>query len=280
MAEFKINEIMGRPDFPDLLSKALQPTVIEGAELEPNQWKELFQTVQMNRYSMDFLSFGGLSVGRITEGQEIPFVNLGYGRTSVRAEDYGVRLGFTHQMLRDEEYDLMTYSTREAGKGYARTQNAVAFALIQSGGTDLDSEISSASITDLAGKVRYCLTYGLTNKEDGVVKPIAYDTIVINPVDVASFAPAKVEDAVPGIVFDPVTGRLTGIMGLKVVVTPYITAGEVYVLKAKDELLYLEREAMTVDRTERFETACEEVRLMGAFTFACLNAKKIVHFTK
>lgn len=274
---FNISEIQGRPDFGDLLSNALQPVLIEGTELENAVWKEIFQTMNMQRYSMTFYSLQGVAMGAITEGQEIPFVNLGMGKCSVTAEEYGVRAGYTHQMIRDGEIDVMRYTTQELGRAYARLQCKCAFsALVAGKGTTVKSGLNE---TNTAYElVRKAKKYGLTLKEGDtdIPRPVAYDTLVLHADDVDRFLPKFNFENHFGITFNQTTGDLSGVAGLKVIITPYITAGKAYAIKAKDGLLYLEREGVQLANTERFETRCQEVRLTSAFTFAILKPDNVV----
>lgn len=54
---FSISEIQGRADFGDLLANALQPVLIEGTELENSDWREVFQSMNMQRYSMTSIPY-------------------------------------------------------------------------------------------------------------------------------------------------------------------------------------------------------------------------------
>ena len=280
-----IQEIMGRADFGDLLKDGLNPVLIEGTEMETSEWKEIYQSMQMTKYSMTFYTLGGLAVGRIVEGQEIPFVNLGSGKTQVYAEEYGVRAGYTHQMIRDGEIDVMRYTTQELGKAHARKQNEVAFNALTSvaGCTCNYKTINDTNGLGLIDAIRFALAKALLICDsDHIPRPVAYDTIVINPMTAYDLIPSRYggdEDLPTGLVFDPATGKLTGILGLRVVVTPWIANGTVILCKAKDGILYLEREGLSLDRTERFETACEEVRIMSAWTFAILKAHNVCKLT-
>ena len=109
MPEFKfskgirISELQGRADFADLMVYGLNPLLLDGANEEPSQYEEIFQTFNLTRNNIPFPTYKGLVVGKIEEGQDIPFVSLGTGTQTISAEDYGVRCGFTHQMIRDDQ---------------------------------------------------------------------------------------------------------------------------------------------------------------------------------
>lgn len=273
---FSISEIQGRADFGDLLANALQPVLIEGTELENSDWREVFQSMNMQRYSMTFYSLQGVVMGAITEGQEIPFVNLGMGKCSVTAEEYGVRAGYTHQMIRDGEIDVMRYTTQELGRAYARLQCKCAWGALKAGaGTTISDATGTKSAYDLVRKAK---KYGLNLKEadTDIPRPVAYDTLILHADDVDRFLPKFNFENHFGITFNATTGELSGVAGLKVLVTPYIDAGKAYAIKAKDGLLYLEREGVQLADTERFETRCQEVRLTSAFTFAILKPDNVV----
>lgn len=279
---FSISEIQGRADFGDLLANALQPVLIEGTELENSDWREVFQSMNMQRYSMTFYSLQGVVMGAITEGQEIPFVNLGMGKCSVTAEEYGVRAGYTHQMIRDGEIDVMRYTTQELGRAYARLQCKCAWNALKAGAGMTLSGVDSADGNAYYGLSAYELVreakkYGLNLKEadTDIPRPVAYDTLILHADDVDRFLPKFNFENHFGITFNATTGELSGVAGLRVIVTPYIDSGHAYVIKAKDGLLYLEREGVQLADTERFETRCQEVRLTSAFTFAILKPDNV-----
>ena len=291
MAEklLNISEIQGRADFGDLLKDGLNPILIEGTEMEVSEWKNIFQSMNMQKYSMTFYAMGGLTVGRIVEGQEIPFVNLGTGRITVTAEEYGVRAGYTHQMIRDGEIDVMRYTTQELGRAFARTQCEAGFgALVAGAGFHVAyNPVAStdANKCSLTQAIRFALTKGqlIYERDSKIPRPVSYDTLVINPQDLDTLVPEYYggDATIPtGLTFDPTTGKVTGLLGLIVVVTPWIPLGTQILCKAKDGLVYLEREGVSLDRTERFETACEEVRIMSAFTFAILKSHNIIRLHK
>lgn len=219
-------------------------------------------------------------MGAITEGQEIPFVNLGMGKCSVTAEEYGVRAGYTHQMIRDGEIDVMRYTTQELGRAYARLQCKCAWSALKNGagmtlsGVEEDGDYEGLSAYEL---VREAKKYGLNLKEadTDIPRPVAYNTLILHADDVDRFLPKFNFENHFGITFNATTGELSGVAGLRVIVTPYIDSGHAYVIKAKDGLLYLEREGVQLADTERFETRCQEVRLTSAFTFAVLKPDNV-----
>lgn len=278
-----IAEIMGRADFGDLLKDGLNPVLIEGTEMEVSEWKDVFQSINMQKYSMTFYAMGGLTVGRIVEGQEIPFVNLGTGRVTVTAEEYGVRCGYTHQMIRDGEIDVMRYTTQELGRAYARCQCEAGFGALVAGAGFVSNY--DGTTNTLLKAIRYALKKGqlVYERDTKIPRPVAYDTLVINPQDLDALVPTTYggDATIPtGLTFDPATGKVTGLLGLRVIVTPWVATGTSVLCKAKDGLLYLEREGLSLDRTERFETAAEEVRLLSAFTFAILKSQNVVKIYK
>ena len=129
----RISELQGRADFADIMTYGLNPLLLDGANEEPSQFEQLFTRFELTRNNVPFPTFKGLVVGKIVEGQEIPFVSLGTGTQTISAEDYGVRCGFTHQMIRDDQVDVIRFTTLELGKAHTRTKNRVAFAALEAG---------------------------------------------------------------------------------------------------------------------------------------------------
>ena len=164
----RISELQGRADFADLMAYGLNPLLLEGANEEPSQFETIFQRFELTRNNIPFPTYKGLVVGKITEGQEIPFVSLGTGTQTISAEDYGVRAGFTHQMIRDDQVDVMRYTTQELGKAHTRTKNKVAFAALEAGaghsvaaknsGTLSISDIRNAKCTRILSSNRMSCT--------------------------------------------------------------------------------------------------------------------------
>ena len=265
----RISELQGRADFADLMAYGLNPLLLEGANEEPSQFETIFQRFELTRNNIPFPTYKGLVVGKITEGQEIPFVSLGTGTQTISAEDYGVRAGFTHQMIRDDQVDVMRYTTQELGKAHTRTKNKVAFAAAANSGT--------LSIAD----IRNAKKAGALFKEEGtnIPRPVHFTHLIMNPDQQDDLIPATAEQTPPGIVLDPNTGDVKGVAGLSVLITAWVTPGVALLVRAKDKLLYCVREELRLDRTENFATAAEEVRTIEAYTFAVLYGDNVYKIT-
>ena len=275
----RISELMGRSDFPELMEYGLNPLLLEGANEEPSQFEQIFQRFELTRNNIPFPTMKGMVVGKIEEGQEIPFVNLGTGKQTISAEDYGVRCGFTHQMLRDEEIDVIRFTTLELGKAHTRTKNKVAFAALEAGAAN--SKAAGTSGTLALKDIRDAKTAGAKFKEDGtnIPRPVHFTHLVINPDQQDDLIPSTLDNLPPGIVLDPHTGEVKGVAGLTVIVTAWVTPGVALLVRAKDKLLYCVREELRLDRTEVFATAAEEVRTLEAYTFAILYGDNVYKIT-
>lgn len=275
----RISELQGRADLGDLLAYGLNPLLLEGQNEEPSQFEEIFTRFELTRNNIPFPTYKGLVVGKIEEGQEIPFVSLGTGTQTISAEDYGVRCGFTHQMLRDEQVDVMRYTTLELGKAHTRTKNKVAFAALEAGAGHSTAAGTSGqlSITD----IRNAKKAGALFKEadTNIPRPVHFTHLVINPDQQDDLLPQTLDKIPPGIVLDPTTGDIQGAAGLKVIITAWVTPGVALLVRAKDKLLYCVREELRLDRTEVFATAAEEVRTLEAYTFAILYGDNVYKIT-
>lgn len=251
----RISELQGRADFADLMAYGLNPLLLEGANEEPSQFETIFQRFELTRNNIPFPTYKGLVVGKIVEGQEIPFVSLGTGTQTISAEDYGVRAGFTHQMIRDDQVDVMRYTTQELGKAHTRTKNKVAFAALEAGA---GHSIAAATSGTLAlADIRNAKKAGALFKESGtnIPRPVHFTHLIINPDQQDDLLPATLEQTPPGIVLDPNTGDIKGVAGLSVLITAWVTPGVALLVRAKDKLLYCVREELRLDRTENFATA-------------------------
>lgn len=275
----RISELQGRADFADLMAYGLNPLLLEGANEEPSQFETIFQRFELTRNNIPFPTYKGLVVGKIVEGQEIPFVSLGTGTQTISAEDYGVRAGFTHQMIRDDQVDVMRYTTQELGKAHTRTKNKVAFAALEAGA---GHSIAAATSGTLAlADIRNAKKAGALFKESGtnIPRPVHFTHLIINPDQQDDLLPATLEQTPPGIVLDPNTGDIKGVAGLSVLITAWVTPGVALLVRAKDKLLYCVREELRLDRTENFATAAEEVRTIEAYTFAVLYGDNVYKIT-
>ena len=275
----RISELQGRSDFADLLAYGLNPLLLEGANEEPSQFEEIFQRFELTRNNIPFPTYKGLVVGKIEEGQEIPFVSLGTGTQTISAEDYGVRAGFTHQMIRDDQVDVMRYTTMELGKAHIRTKNKVAFAALEAGAGN--SKAASTPGTLSINDVRDAKKAGALFKEEGtnIPRPVHFTHLIINPDQQDDLVPATADTTPPGVVLDPNTGDVKGVAGLSVIVTAWVTPGVALLVRAKDKLLYCVREELKLDRTENFANAAEEVRTLEAYTFAVLYGDNVYKIT-
>lgn len=275
----RISEIQGRADFADLLAYGLNPLLLEGANEEPSQFEEIFQRFELTRNNIPFPTIKGLVVGKITEGQEIPFVSLGTGTQTISAEDYGVRAGFTHQMIRDDQVDVMRYTTVELGKAHTRTKNKVAFAALEAAAGHSASATTSGTLA--LGDIRAAKKAGALFKESetNIPRPVHFTHLIINPDQQDDLIPAQLQQVPPGIVLDPNTGDVKGVAGLTVIITAWVTPGVALLVRAKDKLLYCVREELKLDRTENFATAAEEVRTLEAYTFAILYGDNVYKIT-
>lgn len=275
----RISELQGRSDFADIMVYGLNPLLLEGANEEPSQYEHIFSRFELTRNNVPFPTFKGLVVGKIIEGQEIPFINLGTGTQTISAEDYGVRCGFTHQMIRDDQVDVIRFTTIELGKAHTRTKNRVAFAALEaadSTGTAADTP-GTLSLSDIRKGKKTAALY----KEDGtnIPRPTYFTHLIINPEQQDDLLPSTMQQIQPGIVLDQNTGDIKGVCGLSVIVTAWITPGVALLVKAKDKMLYCVREELRLDRTENFATAAEEVRSLEAYTFAILYGDNVYKIT-
>lgn len=275
----RISELQGRADFGDLMAYGLNPLLLEGANEEPSQYETIFQRFELTRNNIPFPTYKGLVVGRIVEGQEIPFVSLGTGTQTIVAEDYGVRCGFTHQMIRDDQVDVMRYTTMELGKAHTRTKNRVAFASLEAGAAN--SKAATVSGTLSIKDIRDAKKAAAQFKEDGtnIPRPVHFTHLVMNPDQQDDLIPETADKTPPGIVLDPNTGDIKGVAGLSVIISAWVTPGVALLVRAKDKLLYCVREELKLDRTENFATAAEEVRTLEAYTFAVLYGDNVYKIT-
>lgn len=275
----RISELQGRADFGDLMAYGLNPLLLEGANEEPSQYEIIFQRFELTRNNIPFPTYKGLVVGRIVEGQEIPFVSLGTGTQTIVAEDYGVRCGFTHQMIRDDQVDVMRYTTMELGKAHTRTKNRVAFASLEAGAAN--SKAAAVSGTLSIKDIRDAKKAAAQFREDGtnIPRPVHFTHLVMNPDQQDDLIPETADKTPPGIVLDPNTGDIKGVAGLSVIISAWVTPGVALLVRAKDKLLYCVREELKLDRTENFATAAEEVRTLEAYTFAVLYGDNVYKIT-
>lgn len=275
----RISELQGRADFADLMVYGLNPLLLEGANEEPSQFETIFQRFELTRNHIPFPTYKGLVVGKIEEGQEIPFISLGTGTQTISAEDYGVRCGFTHQMIRDDQVDVMKYTTMELGKAHTRTKNRVAFAALESGAGN--SKAATISGTLAIKDIRNAKKAAAQFKEDGtnIPRPVHFTHLIMNPDQQDDLIPDTLDKTPPGIVLDPNTGDIRGVAGLSVIVTAWVTPGVALLVRAKDKLLYCVREELKLDRTENFANAAEEVRTLEAYTFAVLYGDNVYKIT-
>lgn len=275
----RISELQGRADFADLMVYGLNPLLLEGANEEPSQFETIFQRFELTRNHIPFPTYKGLVVGKIEEGQEIPFISLGTGTQTISAEDYGVRCGFTHQMIRDDQVDVMRYTTMELGKAHTRTKNRVAFAALESGAGN--SKAATIPGTLAIKDIRDAKKAAAQFKEDGtnIPRPVHFTHLIMNPDQQDDLIPDTLDKTPPGIVLDPNTGDIRGVAGLSVIVTAWVTPGVALLVRAKDKLLYCVREELKLDRTENFANAAEEVRTLEAYTFAVLYGDNVYKIT-
>lgn len=275
----RISELQGRADFADLMVYGLNPLLLEGANEEPSQFETIFQRFELTRNHIPFPTYKGLVVGKIEEGQEIPFISLGTGTQTISAEDYGVRCGFTHQMIRDDQVDVMKYTTMELGKAHTRTKNRVAFAALESGAGNSNAATISGTLT--IKDIRDAKKAAAQFKEDGtnIPRPVHFTHLIMNPDQQDDLIPDTLDKTPPGIVLDPNTGDIRGVAGLSVIVTAWVTPGVALLVRAKDKLLYCVREELKLDRTENFANAAEEVRTLEAYTFAVLYGDNVYKIT-
>lgn len=275
----RISELQGRADFADIMTYGLNPLLLESANEEPSQFEQVFTRFELTRNNVPFPTFKGLTVGKIVEGQEIPFVSLGTGTQTISAEDYGVRCGFTHQMIRDDQVDVIRFTTMELGKAHTRTKNRVAFAALEAGAGNSAAAESSGTLK--VSDIRKAKKAAALFKEEGtnIPRPVYFTHLIINPDQQDDLIPATMDQLPPGVVLDPNTGDVKGVAGLSVINTAWLTAGVALLVRAKDKLLYCVREELRLDRTESFATAAEEVRTLEAYTFAILYGDNVYKIT-
>lgn len=275
----RISELQGRADFADIMTYGLNPLLLDGANEEPSQFEQLFTRFELTRNNVPFPTFKGLVVGKIVEGQEIPFVSLGTGTQTISAEDYGVRCGFTHQMIRDDQVDVIRFTTLELGKAHTRTKNRVAFAALEAGAGNSAAAANNGTLS--IADIRAAKKAGAKFREEGtnIPRPVYFTHLIMNPDQQDDLIPTTADTTPPGIVLDPNTGDVKGVAGLQVIITAWLTPGVALLVRAKDKLLYAVREELRLDRTENFATAAEEVRTLEAYTFAILYGDNVYKIT-
>ena len=275
----RISELQGRADFADIMTYGLNPLLLDGANEEPSQFEQLFTRFELTRNNVPFPTFKGLVVGKIVEGQEIPFVSLGTGTQTISAEDYGVRCGFTHQMIRDDQVDVIRFTTLELGKAHTRTKNRVAFAALEAGAGNSAAADTPGTLS--IADIRAAKKAGAKFREEGtnIPRPVYFTHLIMNPDQQDDLIPATADNTPPGVVLDPNTGDVKGVAGLQVIITAWLTPGVALLVRAKDKLLYAVREELRLDRTESFATAAEEVRTLEAYTFAILYGDNVYKIT-
>lgn len=275
----RISELQGRADFADIMTYGLNPLLLDGANEEPSQFEQLFTRFELTRNNVPFPTFKGLVVGKIVEGQEIPFVSLGTGTQTISAEDYGVRCGFTHQMIRDDQVDVIRFTTLELGKAHTRTKNRVAFAALEAGAGNSAAAANNGTLS--ISDIRAAKKAGAKFREEGtnIPRPVYFTHLIMNPDQQDDLIPSTADTTPPGIVLDPNTGDVKGVAGLQVIITAWLTPGVALLVRAKDKLLYAVREELRLDRTENFATAAEEVRTLEAYTFAILYGDNVYKIT-
>ena len=275
----RISELQGRADFADIMTYGLNPLLLDGANEEPSQFEQLFTRFELTRNNVPFPTFKGLVVGKIVEGQEIPFVSLGTGTQTISAEDYGVRSGFTHQMIRDDQVDVIRFTTLELGKAHTRTKNRVAFAALEAGAGNSAAAANNGTLS--IADIRAAKKAGAKFREEGtnIPRPVYFTHLIMNPDQQDDLIPSTADTTPPGIVLDPNTGDVKGVAGLQVIITAWLTPGVALLVRAKDKLLYAVREELRLDRTENFATAAEEVRTLEAYTFAILYGDNVYKIT-
>lgn len=279
LGNMRISELQGRADFADLMAYGLNPLLLDGANEEPSQFEAIFTRFELTRNHIPFPTYKGVVVGKIEEGQEIPFVSLGTGTQTISAEDYGVRCGFTHQMIRDDQVDVMRYTTSELGKAHTRTKNRVAFAALEAGAGNAKAATTSGTLA--LADIRDAKKAAALFKEENtnIPRPVHFTHLIMNPDQQDDLIPANLQVIPPGIVLDPNTGDIKGVAGLSVVITAWLTPGVALLVRAKDKLLYCVREELKLDRTENFANAAEEVRTLEAYTFAILYGDNVYKIT-
>lgn len=275
----RISELQGRADFADIMTYGLNPLLLDGANEEPSQFEQLFTRFELTRNNVPFPTFKGLVVGKIVEGQEIPFVSLGTGTQTISAEDYGVRCGFTHQMIRDDQVDVIRFTTLELGKAHTRTKNRVAFAALEAGAGNSAAAANNGTLS--IADIRAAKKAGAKFREEGtnIPRPVYFTHLIMNPDQQDDLIPSTADTTPPGVVLDPNTGDVKGVAGLQVIITAWLTPGVALLVRAKDKLLYAVREELRLDRTENFATAAEEVRTLEAYTFAILYGDNVYKIT-
>jgi len=277
--DVRISELQGRSDFADIMVYGLNPLLLDGANEEPSQFETIFSKFELTRNNVPFPTFKGLAVGKIIEGQDIPFVNLGTGKQTISAEDYGVRCGFTHQMIRDDQVDVIRFTTIELGKAHTRTKNRVAFKALEASAGNSKAAITAGTlaIKDIRDAKKSAAQF--VEDETNIPRPVYFTHLIMNPDQQDDLLPATLDQVPPGIVLDPNTGDIKGVCGLSVITTAWVTPGVALLVRAKDKLLYCVREELRLDRQENFSNAAEEVRTLEAYTFAVLYGDNVYKIT-
>jgi len=275
----RISELHTRADFASIMTQVINPLLLSGVTEEPSLFEQIFRTFQVGKSTIQFPFLDGLVVGKITEGEEIPFTYIGYGIKTITVEDYGIRVGFTRQQIREDELDLMRYTAEEVGRAHTRTKNMVAFAALEAGAGNSAAAATPGTLALVDIRAAKLAGSKFVEANTGIFRPVQFTHLIVNQEQHDDLLPVDNNTIPPGIVLNFETGEISGVLGLRLVITNWITAGVALILRAQERLLYLVRESISIDNAEVFATAAEEIRTIEAFGFAILDSNHVYKIT-
>lgn len=128
-----IAEVLTTADLNMAIPKAIEVIMLEAAEPEYLASKFVKQISITDGRSIEFVNFGALRAGEVSEGGEYPNQSLdaakfgGKATVEVKVKKYGIQVDISDEVISDSQWDILGMHITAAGKAMARKQEEVIF---------------------------------------------------------------------------------------------------------------------------------------------------------
>jgi len=208
----------------------------------------------------------------VAEGAEIPIGTEDYDSITLTPKKYGVRPLISREMVEDAEWDVIEYQLAEAGRAMAdlETETIVSQMISDAGNSVAAATSGTLAYSDVVNVLKECL-----------IDNFSPDILVIHPSELADLLKdTAIQKAVEwgGPAVAP-SGKVTTLLGMKVLVSTKVASGTALVVDSKHAGVLFIRRDITAEDYEDPMKDLAGVSVTARRAYATLRAEAIGKIT-
>jgi len=179
----------------------------------------------------------------VAEGAEIPIGTEDYDSVTLTPKKYGVRPLISREMVEDAEWDVIQYQLAEAGRAMAdlETEKIITKMISDAGNSAAAATSGTLAYADIVDMINLIMT-----------DDFAPDVMAVHPSEFADLLKdTAIQKAMEwgGPAVAP-TGKIAGLLGMRVLISTKVTSGTVLVVDSKHASVLFIRRDITAEEYE------------------------------